>query len=187
MNTLKANQHSQAVNQLSNLDGVQVPSTINVKEKDYYHVLIVESKPNMETMKFDHKVKTQVINQESFERNKDTYKQLGYSNMVVFHSPIIQRKLEAEEAAAKAEADRLAKEEEQKRIDEEAKKQAKAEAKAKADAEEAKKAEAAKKAKEAKEAKAKAAADKAQGTATAGKEANAAKDAAKDASTQGGK
>lgn len=119
MNTLKSNQYNQASNQTKELKGVTVPREINVKERYHYHVMIVTSKPNPKTFDYTHKVKTQVLNVESFERCKNTYKQVGVGNMIIFHSPVIQKQ---EEAKAKLITD--------KEIDEAKKEEAKAEEKA---------------------------------------------------------
>ena len=128
---------------MENLEGVQIPQEINENEKGYYHVLFITSRPNPTTLKFDHEVKKQVINKETFDRCKDTYKQLGYTNMVIFHNPLLQAE---DDAKLKAEADAEAK----------AKAKEEADAKIKADAEAQAKIDADNKAKEETEAKAKA-------------------------------
>ena len=131
---------------MENLEGVQIPSEINENEKGYYHVLFITSRPNPTTLKFDHEVKKQVINKETFDRCKDTYKQLGYTNMVIFHNPLVQAEDDAKlKADADAEAKAKAKEEAdakikadaeaQAKIDADKKAQEEAEAKEKADAE----------------------------------------------------
>lgn len=130
---MQANKYNEASNQVSKLKGVKVPREINANEKNYYHVLVIKSKADPVKMEYVHEVKIQVINAESFERNKETYKQLGYSNMVVFHNPLVQRQLDAEE---KAKADAQVKADAKAKAD--AKIQADAEAQAKIDAEKAK-------------------------------------------------
>lgn len=112
---------------MENLEGVQIPQEINENEKGYYHVLFITSRPNPSTLKYEHEVKRQVINKETFDRCKETYKQLGYTNMVIFHNPLVQAE---EDAKAKANTD------------------AEAQAKAKADAEAQAKIDADKKAEE---------------------------------------
>ena len=129
MSTLAANKHKEAQAQVENLEGVQVPTEINDSEKGYFHVLFITSKPNPSTLKFDHEVKKQIINKETFDRCKDTYKQLGYSNMVIFHNPLIQAQADADKKAQEeAEAKAKAKEEADAKIKAEAEAQAKADA-----------------------------------------------------------
>lgn len=152
---MQANKYNEAVNQTAKLKGVKVPREINANEKGYYHVLVIKSKADPVKMEYVHDVKVQIINPESFERNKETYKQLGYSNMVIFHNPIVQKQIEAEaeakkqaqiqaDAKAKAEADAKAQADADAKAKVEADKKAKADAdaKKKADAEAKKKAEA---------------------------------------------
>ena len=115
---------------MENLEGVQIPQEINENEKGHYHVLFITSRPNPTTLKFDHEVKKQFINKETFDRCKDTYKQLGYTNMVIFHNPLLQAEADAKlKADADAETKAKAKEEADAKI------KAEAEAKAKIDAE----------------------------------------------------
>ena len=128
---------------MENLEGVQIPQEINENEKGYYHVLFITSRPNPTTLKFDHEVKKQVINKETFDRCKDTYKQLGYTNMVIFHNPLLQAE---EDAKLKAEEDAEAKAKAKEEAD--AKIKADAEAQAKIDADKKAKEEADKKAEE---------------------------------------
>lgn len=91
---------------MSNLEGVTVPSEIREDEKGYFHVLFITSKPNPKTLKFDHEVLPQVINKETFDRCKETYNQLGYTNMVIYHNPLVQAKTDAE-AKAKSDAEAI--------------------------------------------------------------------------------
>ena len=129
MSTLAPNKHKEAQNQVENLEGVQIPSEINENEKGYYHVLFITSRPNPTTLKFDHEVKKQVINKETFDRCKDTYKQLGYTNMVIFHNPLVQAEDDAKlKADADAEAKAKAKEEADAKIKADAEAQAKIDA-----------------------------------------------------------
>jgi hypothetical protein len=91
-------------------------------------VLVVKSKADPVKMEYIHDVKVQVINAESFERNKETYKQLGYSNMIVFHNPLVQKKIEAE---AKSKANQELQAEADKNVRENARIEAENKAKAK--------------------------------------------------------
>lgn len=96
MSTLKPYKLTQANKQVSKLKGVKIPTEIKEAEKNYFHALIIDSRPNPKTMEFDHNVKNQIINPESFERNKRTYKQLGYSNFVIYHDPLLQKQTDSE-------------------------------------------------------------------------------------------
>lgn len=108
---------------MQTLEGVEIPSEIKASEANYFHILFINSRPNATTLKFDHQVKHQIINRETYERCKETYKQLGYSNMVIFHNPIVHA-----ESVAKAKA--IADQE----LADQALAQAKADAKIKAEA-----------------------------------------------------
>lgn len=90
MNTMSPNKLNQAQSQVAKLKGVKIPSTIKTHEKGFYHLLIITSKANQNTLEFDHNVIVQIVNKESFAKGKDTYKQLGYTKVVIFHNPIIQ-------------------------------------------------------------------------------------------------
>lgn len=127
MSTLAPNKLSSAQKKVENLDGVEVPTSIPENEANHFHVLFITSRPNPQTLQFDHKVKYQIINRETYERCKDTYKQLGYSNMVIFHNAeIYAEELAKEKAKAKAEADQKLKEEAELKAKQEADEKAKA-------------------------------------------------------------
>ena len=127
MSTLQPNKLSSAQKKVQTLDGVEIPSEIKASEANYFHILFINSRPNATTLKFDHQVKHQIINRETYDRCKDTYKQLGYSNMVIFHNPIVHAESVAK---AKAEAKAIADQE----LADQALAQAKADAKIKAEA-----------------------------------------------------
>lgn len=87
MSTLRPNRYNVAVQKVQKLKGVNVPKEIKESEKDFFHILFIKSRPNMGTMDFTHNVKHQIINKETYARCKDTYAQLGYTNIVILHDP----------------------------------------------------------------------------------------------------
>lgn len=96
---VQPNKYSVACNQVSDKKGVEVPFEINDNEKHLYHVLIIDSKANHITQTFEHKVRKQMFNQETFTKNSNdgSYVRLGYGNMVVYHDPTLPEVEEVDE------------------------------------------------------------------------------------------
>lgn len=92
------NKFDVASKQVAGKNGVVVPSEINEDEKDYFHVLIIESRANHVSETFEHRVKKQMFNQETFIKNErdGVFTRLGYGKMVVFHDPTLPVVVESE-------------------------------------------------------------------------------------------
>jgi len=85
-----SNRLNEARNQIKKYKGVKVPNEIPESEKDYFHVLMIDSKPNAITLEFEHKVKTQIFNLKSFTASENQYRKLGVGTMVVYHNPQVK-------------------------------------------------------------------------------------------------
>jgi len=64
-----------------------LPEVISEEEKNYYHVAIVTSTPNPVTLEFDHKVKLQMFSKRSWIVAKPRFKQLGKTQVYIYHNP----------------------------------------------------------------------------------------------------
>lgn len=69
--------------------GLEIPSEIKESEKNYYHVLILDSKFNQTTLEVTHKVRTVIYNDRSWIAIEDKLKRAGYGNIAVLHNPTI--------------------------------------------------------------------------------------------------
>jgi len=99
VNKVPSNKFNVACKQVEGKNGVVVPSEINADEKHLFHVLIVDSKANHVTETFEHRVRKQMFNKETFLKNSNdgSYTRLGYGNMVVYHDPTLPEVEEVED------------------------------------------------------------------------------------------
>lgn len=93
--TFKASRADKVISLFKNkeIDISIVNLEIDEREKDYYHVLLLNSKPNAATLKFDHKVEVKKYNPESYSKavQRKSFQQIGInSKMIVLHDPTIK-------------------------------------------------------------------------------------------------
>ena len=69
------------------LEAINIPEEIDAAEKDYYHILIIESNPNLITKEYEHKARKQVYDDRSWLVGKKQLKQLGYDQVYILHDP----------------------------------------------------------------------------------------------------
>jgi len=82
---VKASNLAQAEKQLSKFDGIQFPKVIEKGQEHGFHILYVNSRPNLKTLKFDHVVNYQVMNERQWEITKKTAILSG--ECVILHDP----------------------------------------------------------------------------------------------------
>ena len=102
---LKPNLLQVAKKQMSKfIDKINLPTEINENEEHLYHVIIVDAEFNPATLETVYKSRVQMFNSRSWTATKDRLKQIGHTNVHVFHDPTIKAKDGAKATPKKAKA-----------------------------------------------------------------------------------
>ena len=68
---------------------IEIPTEILEAEKDFYHVIIVDSVANKATLEFEHKATLVKYNDRAWNVSKDKLTQVGYANIEIIHNPTL--------------------------------------------------------------------------------------------------